>query len=184
MLGRKPIRLPPRNYTGRNHYFVTACTLHRERILTNPDWAHFVVRAIITAAKSTSFYLHAWCVMPDHVHVLAEGAEDASALPRFVQHWKRATTFEFKQRSGRDLWQRIFYDRVLRSTEAVSTVAWYMWLNPVRKGMCREVVDYPWSGSMTEEWMKTVPAESNWVPPWRMRERSEEKARGPNTGRD
>jgi REP element-mobilizing transposase RayT len=181
MQGRKPIRLPAGNYVGRNTYFLTACTLHRDRIFSNPRWADLMVRAFLAAAKAEEFLLHAWCVMPDHVHVLAEGATDQSHADRFVSHWKRATTFEFKKAAGRELWQRLFYDRVLRNTDSRNEIAWYIWLNPVRKGMCREPWDYAWSGSMTTMNMNTTPSEPTWMPPWKQRREDSTTTAGPNT---
>jgi putative transposase len=184
MQGRKPIRLPARNYVGRNTYFLAACTLHRDRIFSNPRWADLMVRSFLDAAKAEEFLLHAWCVMPDHVHVLAEGATDQSHVDRFVAHWKRATTFEFKKAAGRELWQRLFYDRVLRDTDSRNDIAWYIWLNPVRKGMCQEPWDYAWSGSMTEMTMNSTPSERAWIPPWTQRQEESTATAGPNTGRE
>ena len=130
-----------------------------------------MVRSFLAAAKAEEFLLHAWCVMPDHVHLLAEGATNHSHADRFIGHWKRATTFEFKNAAGRELWQRLFYDRVLRDTDSRNDIAWYIWLNPVRKGMCREPWDYAWSGSMTEMNMNSTPSEPTWIPPWKQRQR-------------
>jgi REP element-mobilizing transposase RayT len=187
--GRKLIRLPARNYVGRNTYFLTACTLRRDCIFSNPRWADLVAQSFLRAAKAEEFLLHAWCVMPDHVHVLAEGMAEASHMARFVGYWKRSTTFEFKKVAGRELWQRLFYDRVLRDSDSRADVAWYIWLNPVRKGMCREPRDYAWSGSMTDLRMNSTPSEIAWIPPWKQRKKEATTAEtataktGPNTGR-
>jgi putative transposase len=167
MDGRKHIRLAARDYTGRGWYFLTACTLHRDRVLTNGTLARFLIHSIRAAAALEAFHLHAWCVMPDHVHILVEGATNESIPSRFVSRWKRASTFEFKRRSGRLLWQRLFYDHVLRPTESPDPFAWYIWLNPVRKGMCKEPGEYPWSGSMTIEWTKSARPIEDWTPPWK-----------------
>jgi putative transposase len=169
MEGRKTIRLPAKYYTGRGWYFVTGCTLYREPVLNNPTVARFLVHAIRTAAALEDFHLHAWCVMPDHVHVLVEGATNESVLSRFVGRWKRASALEFKRQYRRDLWQRLFYDHVLRPMELSHSFAWYIWLNPVRKEMCKEPGEYPWSGSLTIEWTKVQRPADDWTPPWKRR---------------
>jgi putative transposase len=167
MDGRKNIRLAAKYYTGRGWYFLTACTRHRDRVFSNPTLAHFLIHAIRTAAALEDFRLHAWCVMPDHVHILAEGSTTESVLSRFISRWKRASALEFKRRFSRELWQRIFYDHVLRPMELPHTFAWYIWLNPVRKGMCKEPGEYPWSGSLTMEWTKIQRPADDWIPPWK-----------------
>jgi putative transposase len=171
--GRKHIRLAAKNYTGRGWYFLTACTRRRDRVFTDPTLAHFLIHAIRTAATLEGFRLHAWCIMPDHVHILAEGSTNESVLSRFVSRWKQASALEFKRRFAGDLWQRIFYDHILRPMELPHSFAWYIWLNPVRKGMCKEPGEYPWSGSLTIEWTKISRPADDWLPPWK---RSAEKA--------
>jgi hypothetical protein len=58
-------------------------------------------------------------------------------------------------------------DEPLRS-DAIDRVAWYIWMNPVRAGLCGSPGDYPFLGSFTEmgaRLLKGLPA-SEWVPPW------------------
>jgi REP element-mobilizing transposase RayT len=165
--GRKCIRLHRSAYVGRGSYFVTVCTLHRRREFLNGRVADFVVASLRKAAARENFILHAWCVMPDHLHILAEGATDSAELYRFVNHWKCATTNAFLSRFGRELWQRSFFDRKLRNLEAADTVCWYIWMNPVRKGLCTEPQEYRWSGSATVDFRQTKPSRDEWIPPWR-----------------
>jgi len=44
------------------------------------------------------------------------------------------------------LWQRYFYDHVLRNEEDLKNVALYVLENPVRKGMVENWQDYPYCG--------------------------------------
>ena len=46
------------------------------------------------------------CVMPDHVHVLLEGARDDADLIGAVHAWKQSTAFTWKRRTGTRLWQK------------------------------------------------------------------------------
>jgi len=75
--------------------------------------------------------------MPDHLHFLAEGIDENCDLIDFVRRFKQKTAYEAGARFGLPpLWQRYFYDHILRRTEAIAPVIWYIWLNPVRKEMC------------------------------------------------
>ena len=48
-------------------------------------------------------------------------------------------------------------------------MAWYIWLNPVRKGYCKQPQEYPYSGSFTEAGKSLFAAwpRGNWSPAWR-----------------
>ena len=78
--------------------------------------------------------------MPDHVHLLVAGGRDAP-LVRFVQHFKQATGHHHP-----GLWQRSYYDHILRHEETIEGVARYIWANPVRAEIVENVLAYPYSG--------------------------------------
>jgi len=117
--------------------------------------------------------------MPDHLHVLADAAHDESNLMRFVESFKQETGFAFARRIHRRLWQFKYYDRILRRTDAAERVAWYIWMNPVRKGLCRAPQEYPHLGSFTEIGGRMLKgaAASSWVPPWKKTARCRAEAR-------
>ena len=83
----------------------------------------------------------------------------------FVNRWKVASAARFQRELGRDIWQRSFYDHVLRPRESLDPFAWYIWMNPVREGLCQDPHEYPWSGSATMKWMQAETPAQNWTPP-------------------
>ena len=87
--------------------------------------------------------------MPDHLHALAEGLSDDSDLPAFMKLFKQCSSYEWKSRYGGPLWQRSYFEHVLRDDEDTIAVARYILDNPVRAGLVREPLDYPYLGSMT-----------------------------------
>jgi putative transposase len=167
MDARKRIRTSPELYTGRGWYFLTACTQDRSPVFAKAPFARAITRYILTAAAIENFMPHAWCVMPDHVHLLVEGRARGCGVFEFVRRWKGESAFSFRRRYRRELWQRAYYDHILRPNELPGPFAWYIWLNPVRKGLCKEAKDYPWSGSLTIDWEKSTPPTKEWIPPWK-----------------
>jgi REP element-mobilizing transposase RayT len=166
---RKNIRLPAGYYTGRRSYFLTLCFDDRHRFGSNPRIARWLIARLRKHGEECRFFVHAYCVMPDQVHVLASAASDESSLMKFAESFKQDTGFEFAQRAHRRLWQFKYYDRILRSGDAADRVAWYIWLNPVRQGLCRAPAEYPFLGSFTEigaRMLKSSPA-PEWTPPWK-----------------
>jgi putative transposase len=166
---RKNIRLPAESYRGRRLYFVTLCFHNRRPFGANARVARWLIEQLRKHAAVCQFFVHAYCIMPDHVHVLAAASSDTSNLVKFVEAFKQETAVEFARKTHRPLWQFKYYDRILRGEDAANRVAWYIWSNPVRKGLCPAPTDYPFLGSFTEVGTKALnsapPVE--WTPPWK-----------------
>ena len=107
--------------------------------------------------------------MPDHLHLLAEGAQENSDLLRFVNAFKQDTGVQFERRRKQRLWQFKYYDHMLRNAEHADRVAWYIWLNPVRKRLCTTPGGYPYSGSFTDfgSALQQAQPQMDWSPPWK-----------------
>ena len=164
---RKRIRLPAENYLGDRSYFVTICCYKRKPFFRDADRAHRLLERLRVLAGQHSFRVHAYCIMPDHFHLLVEGSQAESNLLRFINQLKQESAHQEKSRSRFQLWQRYFYDHILRPRDSMEAVAWYIWLNPVRKGLCAEPEDYPLSGSFTAEWKRKTRPAVPWNPPWK-----------------
>ena len=167
---RQNIRLPQENYRGRRIYFLTLCFEGRKPFGTNPRIAFWLIERLRAHAAARAFFVHAYCVMPDHMHVLLCAASEASNLMAFVEQYKQHTAFAFARRTRRKLWQFKYYDRILRHSDSPEVVAWYVWLNPVRKGLSRTPLEYPFLGSFTEIGARMLRASQapEWKPPWKI----------------
>ena len=96
---RKNIRLAAENYRGRQLYFVTLCFHNRRRFGTNPHIARWIIKQPRKHAATCEFFVHAYCVMPDHMHVLAAGSSDTSNLVKFIEAFKQETAVEFARKA-------------------------------------------------------------------------------------
>jgi putative transposase len=105
--------------------------------------------------------------MPDHLHFLVEGLEPASDLVQFLKCFKIKTSRWFARAYGDELWQRGYYEHVLREEDVVELFAWYIWLNPVRKGLVARPEEYPFNGSFVGMKMPVAWARMDWRPPWK-----------------
>jgi putative transposase len=153
-LGRKTARLSAQNYFGRNVYHLIIVCAKRRAYLADPKDARRLIAILINSAARHRFKLHAYCAMPDHFHVLAEGTQLTSDLMEFVRVVKQRSAFEFRRIYGCQLWEMSFYDRILRPKECIETVATYILQNPVRWDLCSEAEEYPFSGSQTILWFR------------------------------
>ena len=84
--------------------------------------------------------------MPDHLHFLATGAETA-CLPHFISAFKQKSSHEFKRMYKQHLWQRSYYDHVLRKEESLENIGLYILNNPVRAGFVDDFKKYEFVGS-------------------------------------
>ena len=164
---RRVARLSPQNYFGRQAYFVTICCDFRAPSLRDPATAESALTLLLQCAGKHSFLLHAYCLMPDHAHVLAEGLHERSDLREFIRVFKLRSAFAFRKSHGRRLWEMSYHDHILRPSDAIEEVACYIWWNPVRKQLCARPEEFPFSGSQTIDWIKHSSAAPSWSAPWK-----------------
>ncbi len=164
---RKSIRLPAENYVGRRRYFITLCCDRRRRFLAQSSLAARIVQILRATALHHNMAVYTYCLMPDHLHALVIGLEPTSDLSIFVMDFKRKATAEFQSSNLSSLWQKKFYDYILRSNDSNDRVAAYIWMNPVRKGLCTKPQDYPYSGSFASDWKPSLDLTNPWIPSWK-----------------
>jgi hypothetical protein len=104
--------------------------------------------------------------MPDHIHFLAEGLLRSSDLANFVKTLKIKTTRAYHKNTSQPLWQKKFFDHILRSNETIESVAWYILMNPIRKGLSKAIGEYPFAGSLTGLSAFVTPPSALWIPAW------------------
>ena len=142
-----PRRLPAFDYRGYHRYFLTFCTYERNHYFEDPVSVAIALEQILRAGTHHDFSLLAYCFMPDHVHLLVEGARADADMRVFVTSAKQYSGFYFKQRKRNNLWQRYGHERTLRETDDTAGVIRYMIANPVRAGLVASPMEYPFWGS-------------------------------------
>ncbi len=143
----RPPRLRGFEYTGRHSYFLTFCTDKRAELLRDRDVAMMVLACIRRSSDRYGFAVIAYCLMPDHVHLLVVGTSPGADLRRFVKTAKQSSGQTYAARTKQRLWQESYYDHVVRPEEDLSAIARYIIDNPVRAGIVESPLDYPFVGS-------------------------------------
>ena len=139
-------RLDSFNYKGPYAYFVTCATYKKRLYFTDREVTDLIILIMKDRTARNGFDVYVYCFMPDHLHMLLAGKEESS-LHKFMREFKQESSFAFKKRYYNSLWQRSYYDRVLRTDEMLDDVAWYIINNPVRKGLVDDYGSYAFSGS-------------------------------------
>ena len=143
-------RLPGFSYTGKHRYLLTIRTECSRPVFTNPEHVASALLQLRQCCSRGGFAIHAYCFMPDHVHVVVEGLLDDANFVETVRVWKQRTGFAAKSRDGKQLWQRGFHDRVMRVDTDITAVVAYVLENAVRAGLVKRCEDYPFIGSETD----------------------------------
>ena len=162
MYFHKNIRLNDTNYIGRRAYFVTQCCDDRRKYFADSARCEWFLSRLRTLSAAHHFAIPAYCIMPDHVHLLVDGLLVTSDFLRFMKALKIKTSREFAVEGKTPLWQKKYFDHILRPKESMDWVAWYIWLNPVRAALARAPGLYPFAGSFTTE----IPNCSTWPDFW------------------
>ena len=154
---RRSIRLPGYDYTQPGAYFVTICAYRRERLFGGVEHQQVVLSAaghiveqnwLALSDHFAYIELDAFVVMPDHLHGIiiindygqpsecapADGTR-ARSLNAVIQNLKSVSTRKINQMFQVrfvPVWQRGYYERVLRDDSELNNVRRYIEANPAR----------------------------------------------------
>ena len=132
--------------------------------LKNPEVAK-VVQETFLKFDGIKYHLIAWCIMPNHVHILIE---PIIPLSKIVQSWKSYTgRWALKNNERLNLgikenifWKREYWDRYIRNEKHLENVINYIHNNPVKAGLCRKPEDWEWSSTFNmPSWGSAGPEE-------------------------
>ena len=120
---------------------------HNHLFLTNSEIGSLVENAF-GYFDGQQYRLHAWVVMPNHVHVLIT-ILPGYQLSRIVGSWKSFTAHEIKKIVSIEgsVWQIEYWDRFIRNERHYQNAISYVHTNPVKAGLCVCAEDWPFSSA-------------------------------------
>lgn len=147
---RRSIRLANYDYSQAGLYFVTLCTNERQHLFGHIDQQGLnlsIQGQMIDRwwqklpSKFHHCFLHDFVIMPNHFHGIIEITNShIGSLAQMIQWFKTMTTNEYlrgiKQQNwpafnGR-LWQRNYYEHIIRHQQSHQNIAQYIQNNPAR----------------------------------------------------
>ncbi len=107
-----------------------------------------MVEATLVHFQGERYALSAWCVMPNHVHVVVTPF-DGHELPKILQSWKGYSGRRINQRLNRrgSVWQKESFDHVVRNEKHFARFVDYVERNPVAAGLVRNAADWGFSSA-------------------------------------
>ena len=107
-----------------------------------------VLDALLYGEAERKFYkLHAFVVMPNHVHVVWTPSADQSK----IMDWLKGTTARRANPmlgiKGKPFWQAESFDHWIRDGKEFDGIIAYVENNPVTAGLVKAAEDWPWSSA-------------------------------------
>jgi putative transposase len=134
---------PRREDAGSQHeaYFVSTQTARRQPFFRHERWAN-LLRETILHYSNSDYFLHAYVIMPDHVHLLVVPKR---TLEKAVQLTKGGFSFRAKRELAWkfDIWQPGFSDHRIRDEEDWKRHLDYIRWNPVAERLVGVGEQYP-----------------------------------------
>ena len=128
-------------------FFVTFCTFERRKLLAS-DTVHTAFVSFATRAHlEQNVAVGRYVIMPDHVHFFVRRPDDLE-LGRWVGMLKQTLAKQIAPAGTLPIWQRGFFDHLLRSDESYAQKWNYVRENPVRAGLVKKPDDWPYSGEI------------------------------------
>lgn len=159
--------------SGQSHFITFSCDKRQQKFVNRHLCPLFVDRL---EAMRTRFGLcvYGYVVMPEHVHLLLSEPKRGTLCDAL--HFLKLS---FARRSRRlrpgdegSFWEKRYYDRNIRSYQDFVEKLRYIHRNPVKRGLCAQPEEWPWSSfrhyALRE--FVTVEIESEWTA--RLRETS------------
>jgi putative transposase len=125
-------------------YFTSFSTAERRSLFQVEDRARLMMTTLQGYREKGSFAMHAFVVMPDHVHVLLTPAPELS-LEKAIQLMKGG--FSFRLKSRLDVWERGHFDRRIKDRQGYEACVGYIHENPVKERMVSDAAEYAYSSA-------------------------------------
>jgi putative transposase len=147
---RNSLRRQAFDYSARRIYFVTIVVSERRKLFLNQRLAQTTVDCLLQLRQQQGFNLYCYCLMPDHFHALIGAGESGKTLGEICGAFKSLTTRAYWQWYQGRLWQRQFFDHIIRNEEDFFETREYIRMNPVRKELVRTPEEWPYTGKVDE----------------------------------
>ena len=146
----RPWHSPPHlSSQGLQRYHVTAaCYEHQSHIGRTPARMDAFSASLLAEIENAGASVSAWCVLPNHYHLLLQTAKIPDLLQTLGRLHGRSAYFWNREDGARG--RKVFYrtaDRAMRSDRHYWSTLNYVHNNPVHHGYVEKWADWPWSSA-------------------------------------
>ncbi len=136
-------------------YFFTVNLLRRKDNQLLTTYVEELRSVVKSVRQRHPFKIHGWVVLPDHLHCILElppGDADYATRWRLIKmefsnaipRTERLSAVRVR-RGERGIWQRRYWEHLIRDERDFSAHMDYVHINPVKHGLVGRVADWPYS---------------------------------------
>ena len=137
-----------RNYVPGGTYFFTLVTYQRRKYFDTPNKLDLLHAKIRQVQRNKPFELLAYCLLPDHIHLLIELPQEDSGFSIRMREIKRLTTLWMKRETLENvdrIWQDKYWEHTIRDEKDLQTHFNYIHYNPIKHGFSETYDGWKWS---------------------------------------
>jgi len=135
-------------------YFITTSTANRRRLFQVEANAQLFLDVLMEQRVKNRFHLHAFVLMPDHIHAILTPTPDVS-LEKAVQFIKG--NFSYRLKSKFPVWTPSFNETQIRNIESFESFRHYILQNPVRAKLVAIAEQFPYSSAGQKDSVDPTP---------------------------
>ena len=156
-------------------FFFTVITFDRQPILCEPQAREFLQQAIKKTQNERPFEIAGMVLLPDHLHTIWKLPENDDNFStrwnlikrRFTRNWltvnssKPVSSSRMAAKRERSVWQRRFWEHLIRDQQDMANHMDYIHYNPIKHGLVQCPHQWPWSsfpryvkeGAYASDWL-------------------------------
>ena len=155
-------------------YFFSNVTYNRRKIFNNNNARKFFHQAIAEVQISKPFEILSIVLLPDHCHCIWEMSDDNNFSVRWAMIKRKFTRLWFAngghgapvsisrtKRGERGVWQRRFWEHLIRDQKDFARHMDYIHYNPVKHGYVK--CPHQWEQSSFHRWVNEGIYKSDWL---------------------
>src|SRR6266851_77885 len=124
--------------------------------LADPEFAAYAEYPILRGAELGRYVLHAYVVMPNHVHVLLDAHLPLAKISGAIKGVAARDINGSLGRSGKPLWQDESFDHWVRNSAEFERIRYYIEWNPVHASLVARPEDWKWSSAGNSYFKRVV----------------------------
>ncbi|WP_458789442.1 REP-associated tyrosine transposase [Adonisia turfae] len=138
-------------------YFFTVVAYNRQQLFETPEMVELLRASFRKVKQRHPFTIDAIVILPDHLHclwTLPQGDANFSTRWRLIKsEFSRHCPEEYKQlrslarykKQEQTVWQRRFWEHLIRNEDDFARHVEYIHYNPVKHGLVQNPHDWPYS---------------------------------------
>lgn len=122
--------------------FFTLITHFKKRYFATPDFNMEIITCLKKVFIKPYCLLPVFSLMPDHLHFIVYLTEKQGNIIHLVNYFKSCSSKIAKSNGIMNLWQRRYFDQIIRKEESLKEISLYIYNNAKRRGLVENSQDY------------------------------------------